>query len=144
MPKPNSFQRPGQKFTAFLSDSQEALDLPTSNAAYTTVEAVFTVFRRRLTLKQAVSFAQVLPPVLSALFLKTQDVDAEPLSFAAEDDLERDVRQFRRNHNFSPENSIPTVSAVLWRHADARDLSRVLDTFPKDAKNYWRSGRPDE
>jgi uncharacterized protein (DUF2267 family) len=144
MPKPNSYQRPGQHFTAFLSDAQEALDLPTSNATYTTVEAVFTVFRRRLTLEQTVSFAQVLPPILCALFLKTHNVDAKPLSFAPMADLEKEIRQFRGNHNFSPENSIPIVSTVLWRHADGRELRRVLKKLPEGAKNYWLKGMRDE
>lgn len=49
--------------------------------AYTAVDAVFQVFRRRVTAEEGVMFASVLPTVLRAIFVKDWDVAAAPVPF---------------------------------------------------------------
>jgi uncharacterized protein (DUF2267 family) len=52
--------------------------LTTRNQTYTTVQRVFQVFRRRLDVKDAIRFANALPPILRAVFVADWDTD-EPL-----------------------------------------------------------------
>lgn len=44
--------------------------IPTTNVAWTMVQSVFLAFRRRLTVAEAVRFANVLPPLIRAMFLE--------------------------------------------------------------------------
>jgi uncharacterized protein (DUF2267 family) len=50
-------QYASRDFESFLADVKEVSGLATRNQAYTTVQGVFQVFRRRLDLKDAIRFA---------------------------------------------------------------------------------------
>ncbi len=63
MPMPWTYRHASREFRAFLVDAKERMSLESDNMAYTEVDAVFHVFRRRLTAQQGLDFASVLPCV---------------------------------------------------------------------------------
>jgi uncharacterized protein (DUF2267 family) len=52
---------------AFLLDARESLGHATTHQAWYSVLGVFVTFRARLSVPQAVAFAQALPPLLGAM-----------------------------------------------------------------------------
>jgi uncharacterized protein (DUF2267 family) len=52
MPMPATYQRPTEEWRTFLDSVKDRMDLQSDNMAYTAVDAVFQVFRRRLTAQQ--------------------------------------------------------------------------------------------
>jgi uncharacterized protein (DUF2267 family) len=70
---PMEFQHASEDFEAFLRDAREISGLSTRNQAYTMVQAVLLTFRRRLSIVEAIRFANILPPVLRALFVTDWD-----------------------------------------------------------------------
>ena len=78
MPMPYEFRHPGEEFDAFLRDVMEVCNFATRNPAYTTTEAVLLTFRRRLSVRDGLRFANVLPPVLRALYIKDWNVTSRP------------------------------------------------------------------
>ncbi|WP_421722915.1 DUF2267 domain-containing protein [Bauldia sp.] len=134
---PNAYRHASQDFDRFMRDAQEALGSVTSNTTYTTVQSVFHVFRRRLTLEQAIAFAGVLPAVLCAIFVQDWDPREQRRPFAARSVMEAEVKSIREHHNFSPDGSIDAVADVLRRHVDVRRLRVVLATISPEALRYW-------
>ncbi|MFD2813579.1 DUF2267 domain-containing protein [Paracoccus aerius] len=51
------------------------MDLVSDNSAYTALDAVLQVFRRRLTAQEGIDFASVLPSVPRAIFVAGWKVD---------------------------------------------------------------------
>src|SRR3712207_1360011 len=66
---PMEFQHASEDFEAFLRDARDISGLATRNQTYTMVQAVLLTFRRRLSVIEAILFANILPPVLRALFV---------------------------------------------------------------------------
>ena len=52
MPMPPTYRHASKEFRAFLADAKDRMNLESDNMAYTAVDAVFQVFRRRLTAQQ--------------------------------------------------------------------------------------------
>ena len=138
MPKPYEYRTPGKDFSAFMVDAKAELDAATSNVTYTTVQSVFIVFRRRLSLHEGLAFATALPPVLCALFIKDWDTSASKLKFSSQQEMNAEVMTIRANHNFSPDNSIEKVSAALLKHVDRNIFSNVVEKISPEAKRFWR------
>lgn len=139
MPIPMEIQYASRDFEAFLADAQAEAGLPTRNPTYTMVQGVLLVFRRRLTPRQALAFADVLPPVLRAIFVEGWDVDRPPVPFAPRDALAREVQDLRRDHNFAPDTAIGDVARALRRHVDAGAIDRVLARLPPEAAAFWEA-----
>lgn len=138
MTVPMEYRQASRDFDAFLVDARDTAMLQTTNQAFTMAEAVLTVFRRRLSVADALAFAAVLPPVLRALFVSGWDI-AEPIRpFAERDVLTREVQAFRGDHNVSPQTAIADVAAALGRHVDPAAFVRVLDRLPPAARAFWR------
>lgn len=138
MPMPMDYQHASERFERFLDDARAALGLATRNQAYTTVQAVLLVFRRRLTVRDGLRFADVLPAVLRALFVADWDPDAPPRPFDSREALTAEVRALRTHHNFSPETAIRDVAGALRRTVDAEAFAQVLATLPDGAREFWR------
>ena len=138
MPMPYEYRRPGEEFDAFLRDVMEVCNFATRNPAYTTTEAVLLTFRRRLSVRDGVRFANVLPPVLRALFIKDWNIDEPPLPFAARDELTIEVKSLRQDHNFSPDAAIAEVARALRKHVDEMKFDAVLQTLPAGAAEFWK------
>ena len=113
--------------------------LATHNQPSTRVQAVLTAFRRRLTLPQAIAFAGVLPPVLRAIFVSDWDTDEPLRPFENRAAMTREVMDFRKDHNTSPDSAIRDVASALAHHVDQAAFQRVLRTLPAEAADFWRA-----
>lgn len=138
MTVPMQYRQASRDFDAFMEDLKAVSMLQTSHQAFTMLEAVFQVFRRRLTLAEAIAFAAVLPPVLRSIFVSDWDTAEERKAFSTEADMMAEVRALRPDHNLSTGTAIRDVAAALRRHVDTDELDRVLAALPAGAEAFWR------
>jgi uncharacterized protein (DUF2267 family) len=137
MPMPWTYRHASKEFRAFLDDAKLKLSLESDNMAFTAVDGVFQVFRRRLTVQQGLQFADLLPCTLRALFVYRWDTSLDPLPFPSRSDLANEVQQVRVHHNLTPDDAITAVAWALRRCVNQNDLDRVLSGFPNGAIDYW-------
>lgn len=137
MPIPLDLQHATEDFERFLADARDAAGLGTRNQAYTMAEGVLLVFRRRLSVAEAIRFAGVLPPVLRAIFVADWDPAEPRRAFADRAALTVEVQDLRRHHNFAPDTAIADVVGALRRNMDEARLDRVLATLPEGAAAFW-------
>ena len=141
MPIPSEYQQATLQFERFMVDARDAAGLATTNMAWNMVVGVLYVFRRRLSVPQALRFAEALPPVLRAIFVSgwshELELHAEPLPWVDRETLTAEVRALRHEHNFSPPDAITAVAQALRRHVDAEALAAVLATLPAPAREFW-------
>lgn len=138
MPVPIEYKRASMDFEQFMLDAREISGLATTHQTYTMVQGVFQAFRRRLDVKQAILFANVLPPVLRALFVADWDLDEPRRPFEDRAIMTREVQSLRPDHNFAPESSIGSVATALRRNIDPVALDRVLAGLPTGAQDFWK------
>ena len=138
MPLPRTYAHATKDWRAFLDDARARMNLESKNSTYTAVDAVLQVFRRRLTVQQALTFADVLPAVLRALFVNEWDVSAGPVPFGTREDMAREAENVRPHHNLTPDDCIAAVAWALRRHVRQRDLDRVLASIGPEAEDFWR------
>jgi uncharacterized protein (DUF2267 family) len=136
---PMEFQRASEDFEAFLHDAREASGLTTRNQTYTMVQGVFQTFRRRLEVREAIQFANLLPPILRALFITDWDPDEPRLAFLDRSEMTREVQSLRRHHNFSPDTAIRNVATALRHQVDAGALDQVLSKLAPGATEFWKA-----
>ncbi|WP_421699946.1 DUF2267 domain-containing protein [Ancylobacter sp.] len=139
MPMPMELQHASDEFERFLADARDFSGLATRNQTYTMVEGVLLTFRRRLEVQQALDFADVLPPLLRAIFVSGWDVSEPVRPFADRAALTREVQALRQHHNFAPGNCLSDVAWALRRHVDAEAFDRVVATLPEGAADYWQA-----
>lgn len=137
MPMPWTYRHASKEWRAFLDDVKERMSLDSDNMAYTAVDAVLQVFRRRLTAQQGLIFAGVLPSVLRAIFVKGWDVTEPPAPFSERSALIAEAKQIRANHNLTPDNAIEATAWAIRRSTNKRDFERVLAQLPDEAIAYW-------
>jgi uncharacterized protein (DUF2267 family) len=137
MPMPWTYRHASKEFRAFLDDAKDRMNLESDNMAYTAVDAVFQVFRRRLTAQQGLDFASVLPSVPRAIFVHNWDVREPPVTFGDRAAMTREAQEVRRDHNLTPDNAIEATAWALRRHVDQNDLDRVLAGLPEGAQEFW-------
>ncbi|WP_246340176.1 DUF2267 domain-containing protein [Ancylobacter tetraedralis] len=135
---PMELQHASEEFERFLAAARDEAGLTTRNQTYTMVEGVLRVFRRRLTLAEAIRFAGVLPPVLRAIFVADWDPLAPVLPFSDRVAMTREVQALRQHHNFAPDTCLADVARALRRHIDGDTFDRLLATLPEGAADYWR------
>lgn len=75
---PFVYQNASVDFRRLLEDARDLAELVTLNQAYTMLEGVLLVFRRRLKVQSVLRFADVQPAVARAVFVARWDVD-EPV-----------------------------------------------------------------
>jgi uncharacterized protein (DUF2267 family) len=134
---PMEFQHASEAFEAFLRDAREISGLATRNQTYTMVQAVLLTFRRRITFIEAIRFANILPPVLRALFVTDWDPEEPQREFRDPADLTHEVLSLRRDRNFSPETAIRDLAIALRRHVDETALDDLLRRMPPGAAQFW-------
>lgn len=137
MPMPWTYRHASKEFRAFLDDAKSRMDLESDNSAYTAVDAVFQVFRRRLTAQQGLDFAGVLPAVLRAIFVAGWDVTGPPTPFADRATLTAEARAVRPHHNLTPDNAIEATAWALRRHVNPREFDLALAKLPEAARDFW-------
>ena len=138
MPVPVEYKRASMTFEQFMLDARDLSGLATTHQTYTMVQGVFQTFRRRLDVREAIRFANVLPPVLRALFVADWDLDEPRRPFADRAILTREVQSLRPDHNFAPPSSIHDVAAALRKNIDQAALDRVLARLPTGAQDFWK------
>jgi uncharacterized protein (DUF2267 family) len=138
MPVPSEYQHASQDFYKFLEDAKETSGLTTTHQVYTMVQGVLQAFRRRLDVKDAILFANVLPPVLRAIFVADWDTDEPKRSFGDRAVMTKEVRSLRADHNFAPETSIRDVAIALRKNVNEAELDSVLAELPDGAVQFWR------
>ena len=138
MPMPWTYRHASKEFRAFLDDAKKRMNLVSDNSTYTAVDAVFQVFRRRLTPSQGLAFASVLPSVLRAIFVKDWDVSQNRAEFLSRAEMTKEAQLVRQHHNLTPDNAIEATAWALRRSMDQRELDRVLSALPVEARDFWR------
>ncbi|MEQ8897157.1 MAG: DUF2267 domain-containing protein [Roseovarius sp.] len=138
MPMPWTYRHASKEWRAFLDDVKERMSLESDNMAYTAVDAVFQVFRRRLTAQEGLNFASILPSVLRAIFLQNWDVTEPRAAFDDRETLISEVKEVRVNHNLTPHNAIEATAWAVRRCTNGRDFERVLAKLPAEARAFWR------
>lgn len=138
MPVPVEYKRASMDFEQFMLDAREISGLATTHQTYTMVQGVFQAFRRRLDVKEAIGFANVLPPVLRALFVADWDLDEPRRPFEDRAIMTREVQSLRPDHNFAPPSSIHDVAAALRKNIDQAALDRALTGLPPGAVAFWQ------
>lgn len=107
-------------------------------------QGVFRVFRRRLDVGDALRFANVLPPVLRAIFVSDWELSEPKRPFETREVMTAEVKSFRGDHNFSPDTAIQDVVTALRKNVNEAEFDRVLAALPDKAVEFWRvNGRPD-
>jgi uncharacterized protein (DUF2267 family) len=137
MTLPFEYQNASLEFERFMIDARDLAGLSTTNMAWNMVVGVLHTFRKRLSVDQALRFADVLPPVLRALFVEDWHPSEPLVDFGTEEELLAEVRSVRHEHNFSPPNAVAAVAAALRRHVDVDSLERALSGLPPGAQRYW-------
>ncbi|WP_408011917.1 DUF2267 domain-containing protein [Roseibium suaedae] len=134
---PNEYQTASQQFDRFLEDAREALDLTTRNQTYTCVQGVLLVFRARLTAAEGLRFANELPAVLRAIFVKGWDISRPPEPFLTRAQMAEEVAHLRQHHNFSPVTVIEDVAKALRGYVDLKAFDAMLAALPLEAAAFW-------
>lgn len=140
MPVPSEYQRASQDFETFLVDAKNAAALETSHQVFTMVEGVFRVFRRRLSVGDALAFAGALPPILRALFVADWDPAEPRRPFGDLETMNREVLELRPLHNFATPTAIQDVAEALRKNVDRIAFGRVLAGLPREAGEFWGAG----
>lgn len=137
MPFPAGYKTASEDFDALLRDVMAISGLVTRNQAYTMTEAVLRAFRCRLSVEEALRFADVLPVALRALFVSDWQ-PAAPKPWGMTADWMRDVRSLRPDHNMSTATAISDVAAALRLHVDQAAFAQVLAGLPQAARRFWQ------
>lgn len=99
-------------------------------------------FRRRLSLKEALRFSNILPAGIRALFVADWDPIEERKSFSDMQSIVEEATALRPLHNFTTETSTPIedVLKALRKYIDKQRLNELFETFPKDAVKFFQAG----
>ena len=137
MPMPWTYRHAGKEWRAFLDDAKERMSLDSDNMTYTAIDAVFQVFRRRLTAQEGLDFAGVLPSIPRAIFVAGWSVSEPPEPFADREAMTKEAKRVRVNHNLTPDNAIEAVAWALRRSVNQRDFDRILEKLGPGAEDFW-------
>lgn len=142
MPYPAEYQKSSIEFADFLVSVKNNCMLGSSHQAYTTAQGVFLVFRKRISISDAIRFVALLPVGLRALFVTNWDPESEQHGFDSREEMIAEVRSLRGPHNFSPDSAIEDVAQALRKHIDERALDELLRSFPDGAIDFWSVNPP--
>lgn len=137
MPIPMEYHHATSQFEAFMADLLDISMLTTRHQGYTMLQAVLQVFRRRLTLDEAIQFANLLPAVLRAIFVSDWDTKQQVSPFMDREVMMEEVRALRHNHNLSTPSAIEDVTSAIRRHLDEEKLRAFLNRLPEGALAFW-------
>lgn len=137
MPMPWTYRHASAEWQRFLDVAREEMDLVSNNSAYTAVEGVLLTFRRRLTVAQALRFADILPAVVRAIFVFRWQPGV-PESWGDRDVQTAEAMALRPNHNLTPDNCIEATATALRAVVRADEIDPVLAAIGPEAEAYWR------
>lgn len=139
MPVPAEYQRATDNFYHLLEDAKEISGLTSTHMTYTMVQGVFQAFRRRLDVKDAIRFANVLPASTRALFVAEWNPDEPRRYFEDRAAILHEIKNLRVGHNFAPDTAIHDVAVALRKNVDRNAFEVVLSTLPDGATEFWRT-----
>lgn len=130
-------------FRALLVRARDGADLVTTNQSYTMVEGVLRTFRRRLSVADALRFADVLPAVARAVFVSHWDPDEPRRPFDSRSAMTAEVQALRPSHDDAPDSCIAVVARALRSTVDAARSTRSPSTgcWPRCRPARRNSGR---
>ncbi len=134
---PFNYRSATPDFEAYLRDVMEIGMMSTSNQAYQTIRAVFHVFRSHVEPQVAMGFAQFLPAVLRAIFVEDWTLASPITPFPNDEELLREVRAVRPDHNMSPDSAIHDVALALRNCLKVEDYALMMKKLPPDARKFW-------
>ncbi len=142
MPMPFEYQNASRQFEKFMVDARDQAGLATTSMAWNMVVGVLWAFRSVLTVEEALRFADVLPPVLRAIFVERWNVSQAVQPLGDHQAVLAQIRSVHREHNFSPENAVQVLFSALRQAVGPEVLDAVLERLPPHASEFWRLGRP--
>ena len=137
MPWPPEYQRASVDFEKFMVAARDHAGLATTNMAWNMVEGVLHAFRRRLTIEQALRFADQLPPAVRGLFIEGWRPSEQVAHVGTRTEILEEVRSLRREHNFSPDNAMESVGFALFEVVPSDAFARALDALPPELRKLW-------
>jgi len=137
MPVPPEYERASAQFYEYLLEARDNADLWSTHVTYTMTQGVLQVFRRRISTRQAIEFANELPICLRALFVTDWDIGEEQKLFVDRKTMTEEVCSLRAKHNFSTETAIRDVARALRRQVDEVRFDKLLSDFPDGALDFW-------
>ena len=137
MPQPWTYRHASREYRAFLDDLKARMNLDSDNMAYTALDGVFQVFRRRVTAQEGLIFAGVLPSVPRAIFVAGWVPEAVPLPWGTRNEMVKEARAVRKDHNLTPDNCIEAVCWALRRAIRQPDWAATMAKLPKGAQSFW-------
>ncbi|MCP3925915.1 MAG: DUF2267 domain-containing protein [Desulfobacterales bacterium] len=138
MPVPSEYNFASMHFEKFMIDARDVSGLKTTHMAWNMVVGVLYTFRRRLSVNDAIRFANVLPPVVRAIFVSDWDLVQEILPFQDIKTMTDEVKSLRKEHNFSLDTAIQDTATALRRNVDLIEFDKILLTLTKEAQEYWQ------
>ena len=137
MPLPQEYRRASEQFLLLLSELRDQANFGSTHQAYTMLQGVLQVFRRRLSIADAIHFANALPAMLRALFVADWDTGQSIEPFSSLEAMNAEVKLLRKDHNFSTDTAIEDVRLVLQRFVDSKRLAKALAGQAPMAKQFW-------
>lgn len=137
MPYPSEYQRASDHFADFLADVKIVSGLGSVHQAYTMIQGVFQVFRRRLTLRESIIFTSALGAGIRALYIADWDPDEPVVPFTSMEEMNSEVKLLRPDHNFATENAIEEVGMGLKKNVDMEKFESALKRLPAEAARFW-------
>lgn len=140
MPIPAEYQRIRDQLYDFLLDARDFAELGSTHQSYTMSQGVFQVFRRRVSIEEAILFSNALRAGIRSLFVADWDVNETQKYFSDTEAMTQEVRTLRENHNFATENAIQAVAHALWKNSEPEKLEKALAQLSKEANDFWNPG----
>lgn len=136
MPMPYAYRHAQAEWRAVLDAALDGMGLSSDNAAYTAVQGVLLAFRQRLTVDQALRFADLLPAVPRAIFVEGWHPQP-PVPFGTRPQWEAEARALRPHHNLTPPGCVAATARALRPLMEDDRLMALLATFPDGAVAFW-------
>lgn len=138
MTVPMEFRTAQRDFDAFMIALRDRVMLQTTHQTYTMLDAVFRVFRKRLTLREFACFADGLPPLLRALFIKEWDPEAPIERFGTRQQHAAEILAVRQDHNLSTPTAIDEVRETLREQLGQDRFDALMGVLSPDARAFWQ------
>lgn len=138
MTVPMEFRTAQKDFDAFMIALRDRAMLQTTHQTYTMLDAVFRVFRKRLTLREFALFAGHLPPLLRALFIQEWDPDAPIEPFETRQQHAAEILAVRQDHNLSTPTAIEEVCETLRQQLGSQKFEDLMGVLTPEARAFWQ------
>lgn len=141
-PVPREYQNIGRDLYKFLETARDVADVETTHRSYTMCQGVFQVFRRRLSLEEAIVFSNRLPAGIRSLFVADWDPHGKKIQpFGSRSQMTEEVRALRPTHNFAPDTAIADVAQALRCCLEDESLLESFDNYleglGEEAQSFW-------